>query len=160
MDIVKITHEIEAIINQELDCINRLLPIFSDEHEAIKTSQSEKMNTAIEAKKPLIMQLQVLDQKRSHVLTCNGITPTQKAFNDLIDRANSESLNKVWGLLKTKLAECKKSNELNGRLIHMRKNNNDAILKILLGNRQSNSETYSAAGKTGLYSRSGLSAVV
>jgi len=160
MDIKKISQEIEAIINQELDCINKLLPLFSEEHDAIKSSDTDKLNASLEAKKPLIMQLQVLDQQRSHVLTCNGITPTQKAFNELIGRVNSDSLNQSWSSLRSKLGECKKSNELNGRLIHMRKNNNDGILKILLGNRQTSSETYSAAGKTGLYSRSGLSAVV
>jgi len=160
MDIVKITDEIESIVNQELDCIEKLLPLFSEEYNAIKTSNTEKLNVTIESKKPLIMHLQVLDQKRSHVLTCNGITPTQKAFNELIGRVNSASLNEAWSNLRAKLAECKKSNELNGRLIHMRKNNNDSILKILLGNRQATNETYSSAGKTGLYSRTGLSAVV
>jgi len=160
MDIVKVCTEVEAVVNQELECINKLLPIFKEEHDAIKLSNTDKLHQTIEAKKPLIMQLQVLDQQRGHVLTCNGITPTQKAFNQIIGEVNSASLNAAWTTLKVKLAECKKSNELNGRLIHMRKNNNDGILKILLGNRQTSSETYSSAGKTGLYSRSGLSAVV
>jgi len=114
----------------------------------------------LEQKSPLIIHLQELDKKRNHVLICNSMTPTLKAFNELIEKSNSESLQANWKKLREKLSHCKNNNELNGRLIHMKKNNNESILRILLGKRQATTGTYSAAGRTGVYSKSGLSAVV
>ncbi len=160
MDTTNILDEIEQIIKQELKCLHQLDELMLLEHEAIKLSKAEDLKNLLAQKNPLIIHLQELDKKRNQVLTCNSITPTVKVFNELIDNSNSESLQTNWKQLREKLSQCKNSNELNGRLIHMRKNNNESILKILLGNRQMSSGTYSATGKTGIYSRSGLSAVV
>lgn len=160
MDTSNIINEIEQIIQQELNCLQQLEQLMSLEHEAIKQSKAEDLANLLEQKNPLIIHLQELDKKRNHALTCNSMTPTTKAFNELIEKSGSEALQENWARLKEQLSHCKKNNELNGRLIHMRKNNNESILKILLGKRHISSGTYSAAGRTGIYSKSGLSAVV
>ncbi|MFK5985827.1 MAG: flagellar protein FlgN [Pseudomonadota bacterium] len=160
MDTNNILNELNQIIIQELNCLQKLDELMSLEHEAIKQSKAEELGSLIEQKKPLIIYLQELDKKRNQVLICNSITPTLKVFNKLINESDSEPLQNNWQQLKKQLAQCKSNNELNGRLIHMRKSNNENILKILLGNRHMSSDTYSATGKTGVYSRSGLSAVV
>ncbi len=160
MDTTNIINEIEQIIQQELSCLQQLEQLMAQEHEAIKYSRADDLSSLLEKKNPLIIHLQELDKKRNHVLICNNMTPTLKAFNALIEKSASESLQNSWNQLKEQLSHCKNDNELNGRLIHMRKNNNESILKILLGQRQVSSETYSASGRTGVYSKSALSAVV
>jgi flagellar biosynthesis/type III secretory pathway chaperone len=160
MDTVNIINEIEQIIQQELNCLQQLDKLMALEHVAIKLSKADDLSQLLEQKNPLIIHLQELDKKRNHVLICNSMTPTLKAFNELIEKSNCEPLQTNWKLLKDKLSHCKNANELNGRLIHMRKNNNESILKILLGKRHVSSGTYSATGRTDIYSKSGLSAVV
>jgi len=160
MDTTNIITEIEQVIQQELNCLLQLDKLMSLEHEAIKHSKSDELTQLLAQKNPLIIHLQELDKKRNHILICNSITPTLKAFNQLIEHSESESLQANWIKLKEQLSLCKNNNELNGRLIHMKKNNNESVLRILLGNRQATTGTYSASGATGIYSKSGLSAVV
>ena len=160
MDTTNIINEVEQIIQQELNCLLQLDKLMALEYEAIKHSRADDLSRLLEQKNPLIIHLQELDKKRNHVLICNSMTPTLKVFNELIENSSSELLKNNWKELKEQLSQCKNNNELNGRLIHMRKNNNESILKILLGNRHVSSETYSSSGRTGVYSRSGLSAVV
>jgi flagellar biosynthesis/type III secretory pathway chaperone len=160
MNIIEVTQKVEQIIKQELNCLFQLDKLMTSEHEAIKFSNAEELTQLLSQKPPLILHLQELDKQRKQILTTNSMMPTEKVFNELVDNSESESLKASWVLLKEKLIECKNSNELNGRLIHMKKNNNDSVLRILLGNRQVVSQTYGSNGRTGIYSKSGLSAVV
>jgi len=85
MNTANIITEIEQIIQQELNCLLQLDKLMSLEHEAIKHSKSDELTQLLAQKNPLIIHLQELDKKRNHILICNSITPTLKAFNQLID---------------------------------------------------------------------------
>ncbi len=160
METIEINQKIAQIIQQELNCLEQLDKLMALEHEALKYSRAEDLTQLLSQKPTLILHLQELDKQRKQVLTTNDMMPTEKVFNELIAGSDSKELQSIWKLLKEKLRGCKNSNELNGRLIHMKKNNNEAVLRILLGNRQETTQTYGSNGRTGIYSKAGLSAVV
>ena len=93
-------------------------------------------------------------------MTCHDLSPTKEAFKKLLEHLGDLELIKAWEKLRSLMKSCKLHNEVNGRLLNIRRHSNETILKLLLGNRHMGGETYSAAGRTGSYTRTGLSAVV
>jgi len=160
MDMSRIAQDIGQILNQELLCLEKLDELLGKEHQAIKTSEAEYLQQILQQKQPYIIQLHQLDQKRTQTLTCNGLSPDKDTMHQVIAHAHSPDLGNTWEKLKAAIRKLKLSNEVNGRLIHMRKNTNDSILKILLGTRHSSAETYGSNGRAGMYTKTGLSAVV
>jgi len=160
MDVCEIAPEIEQLVSQELVCLSKLDELLSKEHLAIKNSNHDSLKQHLALKEPYIAQLQQLEQQRNHVMICHGLAPTVDAFNDLLKRIDSPELDARWELVKTQLEECKLHNEVNGRLINMRRNTNESILKILLGNRHISNNTYGANGLKGATVRTGLSFAV
>ncbi len=159
MDLVTASAEISQIISQELICLEKVIELIEQENSAIKASKSTELHEILVQKQPYLSQLQQLDQQRSHILTCHGLTPSPESFKMLMEEINDEQLSATWEQVQAQIRQCKSSNEVNGRLIHMRKNTNESILKILLGNRHASTQTYSSSGATGSYAKTGLSAV-
>ncbi|MBF0264502.1 MAG: flagellar protein FlgN [Gammaproteobacteria bacterium] len=160
MDVTEIAPEIEQLVSQELVCLSKLDELLSKEHLAIKNSNQESLQQHLLLKEPYITHLQQLEQQRNHVMICHGLAPTVEAFTDLLLAINSPELDARWDLVKQQLEEVKLHNEVNGRLINMRRNTNENILKILLGNRHVSNNTYSATGRKDTSVRTGLSFAV
>ena len=85
-----------------------------------------------------------------------GISYSNTNFSHFINQHPSLLIQNIWQSIKTQLPECKKQNEVNGKMIHIQKENTDQILQILLGRPQNNAQTYSHLGQTKLQKRSAM----
>ncbi len=150
---------LQQIITQQIQYLQQIQPLMQEEREAISQADVDSLNQILEKKQPLIIHLQQLDKQREQLLICEGMQPDAETFRQLIAQSDNTSLKQQWQQLLELLKRCKHENEVNGRLIFMKKHNVDALLKVLLGNWQTTSQTYSAMGQTESSSRSGICAV-
>ena len=145
------------ILEQESHCLDELIELLKVENEAILQRDTELMGKLLDKKLPLLSQLDQLEQQRQSIFSqISGHSYSHKAFSDYVEQSTSEPTQTLWQAIKLKLPECKKQNELNGRIISIRQNNTDQILQILLGRPQNNAQTYSHLGQTRQQKRSAL----
>ena len=79
----------------------------------------------------LIEQLRTRAQRRNKILTAFGIMAGTEAMNTLFAAfapVRAEQMHKAWSRLTQLVAECKKLNERNGKLLSM---HNDILSKLL-----------------------------
>ena len=154
-----IERETEQLIRQELACIDQLNQLIEQESQAISRADTDCLHQILQQKQPLIIHLQQLDKQRQEIMTCQGVAPSAENFEQLIDNATNSRLPSMWLELKAALKQCKRNNEVNGKMIFMKKNNIERLLRVLLGNWQTQGQTYNPAGTANSYSKSGLCAV-
>ena len=145
------------ILAQEQQYLIQIMELLKVENEAIIQRDTENMGCLLDQKLPLLSKLEQLDNQRQQLFQqITGISYADKEFSRFIEQHPSKTIQQLWQAIKIKLPECKKQNELNGRIISIRQNNTDQILQILLGNPVNNAQTYSPLGQTSQQKRSAL----
>ena len=145
------------ILEQEQQHLVEIMELLKVENEAIIQRDTENMGCLLDKKLPLLSKLEQLDSQRQQLFQqIAGISYADQAFSRFIEQHPSKAIQHLWQAIKIKLPECKKQNELNGRIISIRQNNTDQILQILLGNPVNNAQTYSPRGQTSQQKRSAL----
>ena len=152
------THDVlTAILVQQELCLSQVIELLKTENTAILEHDVESMNILLDKK---LMQLSKLDQldkqRQSFFEKHTGISYSHSSFSVFIKQHPSQDIQDIWQTIKCKLPECKKQNELNGKMINIRKDNTDKILQILLGRPKNTPPTYSHLGQTNLQKRSAL----
>lgn len=146
-----------AILEHELLCLNQVILLLKAENKAIIERDVESMGHLLDKKLPLLSQLEQLDKQRQQFFEQHSTQTYQHtAFTQFIAQHTSENIRTIWYAVKQKLPECKTQNELNGRIINIKKDNTEQILQILLGRPANNNPTYSHLGQTRMQKRSAL----
>ena len=148
---------LSTILEQEQLCLDQVIQLLKTESMAIVERDINSMDHLLDKKLPLLSKLEQLDIQRQHFYEQQtGFSYHNTAFSHFIEQQCSESVRTLWQAVKEKLPECKSQNELNGRIINIKKNNTEQILQILLGRPANNSPTYSHLGQTNMQKRSAL----
>lgn len=148
---------LSTILEQEQLCLDQVIQLLKTENMAIVERDINSMDHLLDKKLPLLSKLEQLDIQRQHFYEQQtGFSYHNTAFSHFIEQQCSESVQTLWQAVKEKLPECKTQNELNGRIINIKKNNTEQILQILLGRPANNSPTYSHLGQTNMQKRSAL----
>lgn len=146
-----------TILQQENSCLNQVLELLTQESKAILSRDTTKMGSLLDKKTHLLSKLEQLDKQRQNFFEkTSGKTYNKQEFAHFIKQQLSQTLVAIWKEVKNQLSECKKQNEINGRVISIRKENTEQILQILLGRPGSTPQTYSHLGQTQLQKRSAL----
>jgi flagellar biosynthesis/type III secretory pathway chaperone len=146
-----------SILQQEQDCLEQVIQLLKIENTAISQRELKTIDQLLDKKLMLLSKLEQLDTQRQHFFEQQtGMTYQHSNFTSFIQQFPSEEIQTTWLVIKSFLPECKKQNEINGRMIHVLQDNNDKILQILLGRPQNNNQTYSHLGQTSLQKRSAL----
>ena len=149
--------QLNTILEQENTCLSQIVHLLKIEHKAIIDRDTSTMGSLLDKKSPLLSKLEQLDKQRQGFYEkINRLAYTNKNFTRYIELQSSERVSTHWKQIKQQLSQCKKQNELNGRMINLRKNNTEQILQILLGHPMNNTQTYSHLGQTHLQKRSAL----
>lgn len=149
--------QLKTILEQENTCLSQIVHLLKIEHKAIIDRDTPTMGALLDKKSPLLSKLEQLDKQRQDFYEkTNRLAYTNKNFTRYIEQQSSELISICWKQIKQQLSLCKKQNELNGRMINIRKNNTEQILQILLGHPINNTQTYSHLGQTHLQKRSAL----
>ena len=149
--------ELAAVLEQENLCLSRVVHLLKTENDAIAVRDTETMGTLLDKKIPLLSNLEQLEKQRQNYFEKkNHLAYSSRHFTQYIEQQSSELISTLWNQIKQQLSQCKKQNELNGRMITIRKDNTEQILQILLGRPMNNAQTYSHLGQTHLQKRSAL----
>ncbi len=153
MPIENLTH----ILEQEQQCLEQVIHLLITENTAILERKIETIDNLLDKKLILLSKLEQLDKQRQLFFEQQtGFSYNHTDFSHFIEQQPKQSIQDIWKSITVKLPECKKQNELNGRMITIRKENTDQILQILLGRPQNTPQTYSHLGQTSLQKRSAL----
>ncbi len=149
---------LDKILKQELACLEQAIILLQSESTAIIERDVDTMGHVLDKKLPLLSQLEQLDQQRQafFVQHSDQTSYQHSAFTQYIKQQALESSRQTWYTIKQRLPECKQQNDLNGRIIQIKKDNTENILQILLGRPVNNTPTYSHLGQTNLQKRSAL----
>ena len=152
-----IEKELTSILQQEQQCLEQIIQILTTENSAILERETTSLDSLLDKKLILLSQLEQLEKQRQNFFEQQtGISYKHSDFSHFIKQHPSQDIQDLWQMIKVKLPECKKQNELNGRMINIRKENTEQILQILLGRPQNTPQTYSHLGQTSLQKRSAL----
>ncbi len=149
-------------LEQEQLCIEQVISLLRVEQKAIIERDIKTIDHLLDKKLPLLSKLEQLDkQRQSFFEKQTGLPYNNTAFSLFIEQHSSTIIRDIWFDVKAQLPECKKQNDVNGRLIAVKKNNTEQILQILLGRPVNTaSPTYSHLGQTNLQKRNALYASV
>ena len=148
---------LSTILQQENSCLSQILELLTQESEAILNLETELMGSLLDKKTHLLSKLDQIDKKRQSFFEhSSGKTYNKEDFSLFIKHQPSQTLLSIWQDIKQQLSQCKKQNEINGRVISIRKENTEQILQILSGRPANKPQTYSHLGQTQLQKRSAL----
>ncbi|WP_198264044.1 flagella synthesis protein FlgN [sulfur-oxidizing endosymbiont of Gigantopelta aegis] len=151
------TDNFYTILQQEQACLEQVIELLKTENTAIAQRELKTIDQLLDKKLMLLSKLEQLDKQRQHFFEQQtGMAYQNLAFTSFIQQFPSEAIQAIWQEIKAYLPECKKQNEVNGRMIRVLRDNNDKILQILLGRPQNNDQTYSHLGQASLQKRSAL----
>ncbi|MCK5647728.1 MAG: flagellar protein FlgN, partial [Gammaproteobacteria bacterium] len=137
--------------------LEQVIQLLKIENTAILERDIKSIDSLLDKKLMFLSKLEQLDKQRQHFFEQQtGMSYNHPDFSHFIKQHPSQSIQNSWQAVKVKLPECKKQNELNGRMINIRKENSEQILQILLGHPLNNTQTYSHSGQTSLQKRSAL----
>lgn len=171
MSVTKIENIIHSVLQQEFDCLEHVITLLYTENSAIMKRDVVSMGHLLDKKLPLLSRLEQLDQQRQDLFsqvisqisilddtkTDNTRKYTQAEFDQYLEQDSTQENQQLWQKIKDQLPECKKQNEINGRMIAIKKDNTEQLLQILLGQpSQASAATYSQLGQTKLQKRSAL----
>jgi len=128
---------LRAIIEQLLDCSQRLHQTLLDEREALTQHNLNTLNAHTEAKKELLVQLEALEMQRRTQLKHLGFEPNQDAI--------VPELEGLWQSVMDVLKGCQEANEVNGAIVRTHQTQTQRALDLLAG-RDDNQTLYEADG--------------
>jgi len=146
------------VLTQEKDCLEQLNSLLAIENKMIAERNIKEMDHLLDQKLPLLSKLEQQDKQRQQIFAQHtGLSYEHTAFSVFIEQYPAQTIQQLWHSIKKLLTECKKQNELNGRIITVKKDNTEKLLQILLGKpANQTSSTYSNLGQTNLQKRSAL----
>jgi flagellar biosynthesis/type III secretory pathway chaperone len=145
------------ILEQQQHCLEQIIQLLKAENAAILERNIKLIDNYLDKKLMLLSQLEQLDKQRQNYFEQQtGISYSHSNFAHFIKQHPSDAVQNVWQLIKVMLPECKTQNEVNGKMISIRKENTDQVLQILLGRPQNSTPTYSHLGQTNLQKRNAL----
>ncbi len=136
------------ILEQELLCLEQLIQLLKTENAAIAERKTTLLDSLLDKKLMMLSKLEQQDKQRQIFFEQQtGVLYNSFDFSRFIHQHPSQTIQSSWLAVKTKLPECKEQNELNGRMIAVRKNNTEQLLQILSGQPVNNTQTYSHLGQ-------------
>ncbi|MCW8931224.1 MAG: flagellar protein FlgN [Gammaproteobacteria bacterium] len=149
--------KLAEILEQEEQCLEQVIQLLKTENTAIVERDIQVIDHLLDKKLMLLSKLEQLDKQRQHIFEqLSGISYSNNNFSHFMKQHPSQEIQQIWQQVKAKLPECKQQNEINGRMINIRKDNTDQVLQILSGRPQNNPQTYSNLGQTSLQKRNAL----
>lgn len=140
---------LSGILEQEQQCLEQIIQLLITESTAIVERNTILLDSLLDKKIMLLSKLEQQDKQRQLFFEQQTDMPYNHSdFSHFISQYPSESIKSIWHSVKTQLPECKKQNELNGRMINIRKENTEQILQILIGRPLNPTQTYSHLGQT------------
>ncbi|MCK5639615.1 MAG: flagellar protein FlgN [Gammaproteobacteria bacterium] len=142
-------HQLREQMRQEVDCLDCLQDILTQEYEHLKSRRVEALESLARDKQQLIIQLEQFSQQTAQLLQQTGATADKAGLEDFLS-SMEKSLREVmldeWEQMHEKLFECQQQNQLNGMIIEGKQRNATQALAILTGRQVPQNELYNQKG--------------
>lgn len=143
---------IEFLVQADLNACTELLALLQAEREALTERKLPELVEIIEAKAKTIDLLDAQAQERREILAGLQRPSEESEWQALVKEVDDEALNQSWEELREMLTECKRFNEVNGRMISRGKQTLGKLLTLLRGQNIA-TDLYNAQGESqGQYS--------
>lgn len=122
---------LNALLNEEITCLREFCVAIAEEQSVLVAGQVDRLPDAAEKKAGLASKLSALDAKRNDLLKASGFDEARHGMAAWLQtQPESEAL---WNRVLELAVKAKTENEINGRLIGSRLQQNQNALSILLG---------------------------
>ncbi|MDO9449138.1 MAG: flagellar protein FlgN [Rugosibacter sp.] len=144
---------IHALLEQTVAELQRFLAMIATERQALVSGDINQLSGIVEEKSALATRLASLEAQRENALHEAGFATGSEGVDGWL-AANATTfalpattaIPMVWQQLITLAAEAKRENEINGKLIGARMQQNQQALGLLLGE-SADTTTYDAGGQ-------------
>ena len=140
--------QLSGALNHEADCLQQLLDILKQEHEALLAADIDALERVTASKNQVLAAQLDAESTRHRVLSQSSFDSTDEGLRQLIAKCdNREQLNDSVSRLNSLTQQCRANNRINGRLIMQKQEHARGALNVI---RQTSNtaSTYSGQGKT------------
>ena len=143
---MQLQDQLTHLINEEIDCLQRLLGILHMEQQALSSDDISVIERTTTAKTEALSEQQSLIEMRSKLVTDASFSDTPEGLYQLVESCdNAEVLETHLTTISTLSSECYYKNRSNGRLISQRQQVTRGALDVLR-QADNNTATYSGHG--------------
>lgn len=122
------------LITEDIDAAQRLLQLIEDEFQALEARDLEHLQRLLDAKLPLLQQLEQNGKQRSQLLVNAGVSGDREGLATLLALGSVEEQTLARSdELGALLENCKQANLRNGRIIRNSQQATGRLLDILRG---------------------------
>ena len=139
--------EIVEIIGKSVYHALGLKETLDAEREALRTQDMDRLQTALDTKASCVAQLQGMEQKRQALCEAAGFPAGAEQMAGMIAWCDEDAvIENGWLHLMQVAADCLSSNDINGAIIHGRKQQIETALTVVRGGAPDR-EVYDFRGK-------------
>lgn len=109
--------QIHQIIHAELNAAKQLLNLLKQESSTLEKRDLAGLATLVEQKSQLLVELEQGGLKRKKLLQSRQLSSTDLNWQQLLSSTGNAELGQLWQSLEALVAECRKENEINGKLL-------------------------------------------
>lgn len=126
------------------DCLQRNL---RDERRALELQDSDALGAAADGKRVCVSRLEALEKERQSVFTARHKGPGPEHMPALLAECGADDrIADGWRRFLKLAARCRALNTTNGAIIHRRRQQYAAALRIVSGSRTQSMDTYGPTG--------------
>ncbi len=137
---------VEQMLAADQNSADQLITLLSEEKKLLQARDHQPLALLIVEKDKYLESLSAHANERSAVLQSLGLSADNKGWNELL--ANSKELTPItplWEKLQTSIQECKRLNEINGKLMGRSQQTLKHLLNLVRG-QTGTTELYNAKG--------------
>ncbi len=134
-----------TMLQQQVQLLKALNSLLNQEQQAIKSLDHTALKTIVDKKPPILKQIEYIEVQRLQLLKQAGFENNNVGIEAYLQQQSNTELSHLWHTLLEQLRICQKTNQVNARLLEMKKINAESALNILLG-QKTTVKTYGANG--------------
>ena len=124
-----------------------LLDLLSQERDALKTRNADALEVILKNKTETLIRLDNSAKTRTLWAQQSNIDISDKGWTQLLQQLKQPEIVESWRKLKELIDECKKSNEINGKLLSRNQKTLSSLIDVMRG-KTTNNSLYNAYGSS------------
>lgn len=125
---------VQKMLDADITSASALQKLLTSERELLKNREYEPLSLLITEKNQLLERLNAHADERGAVLNSLGFTPDSSGWQQLLNSDETLSaFTSTWKELQRLIAECKKLNEINGKLMGRSQQSLKRLLDLVRG---------------------------
>lgn len=130
--------QVVELLQHELTLCQELLTILQREFDVLKRrGEVSEFDAVIQQKQECAAQLEKNELELFRIITADGFSQSKQGLQDFLDSidvaSDSHNIKPTWVELRTRIVECQRQNQVNGRILNISLINTQQALNLLCG---------------------------